>query len=196
MMSDRESIQFPFWKELAYAVIGQAAKDYVECLMVLNGRRIGQTAMTYDVRAHPDKILEECEDFFFSGYFRVLAGDSGLDGMRLAGLIEERYQSMYFSMQKAKSGRPVSKNAVEEDPVDKKRRQERERYRKRMAARRTDKAERIRAEGKITEAGMEAGKRTEAGKAARAAGKRTEAGKAARAAGKRTEAGQAARAAG
>ncbi len=136
MIRGQDALEFPFWQALAYAVIGQAARDYIESLMVLNGQRIGQTAMTYDVRAHPERMQEDAEVFFFSGYFRVLACDSGMDGMRLAEMIEENYLEMYRNMQKAKSGRPIRKDVgILEDPKEKKRRMERERYRKRKEAR-------------------------------------------------------------
>lgn len=100
-----QRLEYPYWRQLALAVIGQAAKDYVYALVLLNGGRISQVASTYEVRAHPDRIRDECETFFFSGYFRVLTGDGCLDGMELAGLIEADYEQMHERISRAGNGK-------------------------------------------------------------------------------------------
>lgn len=108
MMTSEENLEIPFLSELARAVINRAAMDYIMSLMLLNGKEIPKTPLNYDVRAKPDSMREECETFFFSGWFRFLSADSGLDGMMLASMIENDWESMYQNMQKAKSGRPAA----------------------------------------------------------------------------------------
>lgn len=143
MMADRltseQMMEYPFWKNLAIAIIGQAAKDYVNATMLMNGKKITQSAMTYDVRVHPEQILEDCEDFFFGGWFRILSFDTGMDGMMLAGMIETDYQQMYENIRMTGHGKLYTGFGGTETKKERNRRVAREKYRQKVAAKRARK---------------------------------------------------------
>ncbi len=108
-------LEYPMWKDLARAVISRGALDYVLAFKLLAGESIPKTPLNYPVRAHPEKIRDECEDFFFSSWFRILSDDMGLDGMLLATQIEKEWRDMYDRAKKAKSGRPAGEHNEDEE---------------------------------------------------------------------------------
>lgn len=132
-LDQNQKLEYPFWKNLAIAIIGQAARDYVYATMILNGQRIAQSALTYEVRAHPEKILEDCEDFFFGGWFRLLSLDTGMDGMEMAGMIEADYRQMYENMRMTGHGRLYTGFGGTETKKERNRRVSREKYRQKVA---------------------------------------------------------------
>lgn len=135
MLTAQQNLELPMWKELARAVINRGAIDYIIALMVLNGEKVPHNATNVDIYAHPDRIRDDCETFFFSGYFRLLSTDTGLDGMRLATAIETDWRAMYDRMKKARSGRQAVNPEISETQRARQRQRALERYYKKKAER-------------------------------------------------------------
>lgn len=133
MLTAQQNLEMPMWQELARAVINRGAIDYIVALMVLNGEKVPHNATNVAIHAHPDRVIDDCETFFFSGWFRLLSADTGLDGMRLASTIESDWRGMYDRMRKAKSGRQTENPEISETQRARQRQRALERYYRKKA---------------------------------------------------------------
>ncbi len=129
MFTPQQNLEYPIWKGLAKAIISRGAMDYIMSMRMINGEDIPKTNMNRDILVKPDEVRSDCEDFFFSSWFRILAMDSGLDGMAMATMIEQDWEDMYCRMKYVTSGRiPFGYSGDEAERKARERERRRRRY--------------------------------------------------------------------